>query len=101
MEDSEEFKKLLRQNLEVSSESLRLLKKLNKARIMDNVYWIIKWVVIIGVSFGAYYYIEPYLNKYIETIKKLAPLNKEAGVNLSPDLNLLDKLQKVAGMGKK
>ena len=103
----EEIKKLLKQNIEISSESLKLLKKLNKARIMDNVYWAVKWAVIIGISFGAYYYIEPYFNKYIETIKKLAPLSKAngadnlSGANISSGLNLIDKLEKAAGMGKK
>lgn len=67
----EEIKILLRENLELNRETLSILKKLNKARIWGNVFWIVKWVIIIGLSFGAYYYIEPYLSRYLNFLENL------------------------------
>ncbi|MFA4890555.1 MAG: hypothetical protein WC587_02930 [Candidatus Paceibacterota bacterium] len=57
----EELKQLLQKNLETSQESLEILKKMNRARMVGNVLVFLKWVVIIGLSYGAYYFIEPYL----------------------------------------
>lgn len=54
-------KEMLRKNLEVSQESLKILKKMNRARVVGGVLKVFKWVIVIGISFGAYYYIEPYL----------------------------------------
>jgi len=63
----EELKQLLKRNVEISEESLRILKKINRARIIGNVYSFLKWVIIIGVSAGAYYYLQPYLQKLMDT----------------------------------
>jgi len=38
------------------------LKKMHRARVVGGVFKAIKWIVIIGLSFGSYYLIEPYLN---------------------------------------
>ena len=57
----EEFKQLLQKNLETSQESLDILKKMNRARMIGSALVFLKWAVIIGLSYGAYYFIEPYL----------------------------------------
>jgi len=67
----EDLKVLLRENIELSKESLKILKKINRGRIFSNIFTTLKWVVIIGVSFGAYYYIEPFLSGYVGTLKSL------------------------------
>lgn len=67
----EELKQLMRENLEVSQESLKILKKINRARIMSGIYTFLKWVFIILASIGAYYYIEPYINIALDTLEKL------------------------------
>lgn len=57
----EELKQLLQKNLETSQESLDILKKMNRARMLGNAFVFLKWVIILGLSYGAYYFIEPYL----------------------------------------
>lgn len=57
----EELKQLLQKNLETSQESLEILKKINRARMLGNALVFLKWVIIIGLSYGAYFFIEPYL----------------------------------------
>ncbi len=64
-------KELLRKNLEVSQESLEILKKMNRARVMGGIFRILKWIGIIGISFGLYYYIEPYLQTLKDTLSGL------------------------------
>jgi len=76
---NEELKSLLEKNLETSQESLKILKKINRARIVGNLFSFLKWLIIIGVAFGVYYYLQPYINKIpgllnqIQNIQKLMP----------------------------
>lgn len=67
----EDLKHLLQKNLEVSQESLKILKKINRARIAGNIFSFLKWMVIIGASVGIYYYIQPYLDQMLVLLKQL------------------------------
>lgn len=94
----EDLKVLLRENIELSKESLKILKKINRGRIFSNVFSLFKWTVIIGISFGAYYYIEPFLSGYIDTLKSItsgvenvSKVSNNVNSAVSPDL--LKKLQ--------
>ena len=94
----EELKVLLRENIEVSKESLKLLKKINRGRIFGNVFTTFKWTLIIGISLGAYYYIEPFLSKYLDLMKGLTSGVENIGkisnnVNSATSPDLLKKLQ--------
>ena len=94
----EELKVLLRENIEVSKESLKILKKINRARIFGNVFTALKWTLIIGISLGAYYYIEPFLSKYLDFMKGLTSGVENIGkisnnVNSATSPDLLKKLQ--------
>lgn len=67
----EDLKKLLQRNLEVSEESLKILKKINRARIMATVYNTLKLAIIILLSVGAYYYVEPMINNLFGALNQL------------------------------
>ena len=94
----EELKVLLRENIEVSKESLKILKKINRGRIWGNVFSVLKWTLIIGLSFGTYYYIEPFLSQYLDTLRgitsgveNIGKISNNINSAVSPDL--LKKLQ--------
>ena len=94
----EELKVLLRENIEVSKESLKILKKINRSRIWGNVFSVLKWTLIIGLSFGAYYYIEPFFSQYVDTLRgftsgveNIGKISNNVNSAVSPDL--LKKLQ--------
>lgn len=70
----DELKQLLRKNIEVSEESLKILRKINRAAVMGRFFRFFKWVVIIGISVGAYYYIEPYVGRLTDLLKQLQKL---------------------------
>ena len=99
MPESEELKALLRKNIEVSEESLKILKKMNRARVVGGVFKFVKWLVVIGISLGLYYYIEPYMIGLVDTLQSvtesLSAIRKTGEAispsNISPDL--LEKLQ--------
>ena len=97
MED-EELKVLLRENIEVSKESLKILKKINRGRIFGNIFSALKWTLIIGISFGAYYYIEPFFSQYLDTLKGLTSGVENIGkignnINSVGSSDLIKKLQ--------
>lgn len=60
-------KKIIRENLELARENQTMLKKMRRGQFIGNVARIFYWVIIIGASFGAYYFIQP----YIDTMKDL------------------------------
>lgn len=94
----EELKVLLRENIEVSKESLKILKKINRGRILGNIFTTFKWTLIIGISFGAYYFIEPFFSRYLDLMKGLTSgveniqkVGNNVNSAVAPDL--LKKLQ--------
>lgn len=58
-----ELKALLEENLKISQENNVLLKKLRKSARAASITRAFYWLVIIGLTVGSFYYLEPYLNK--------------------------------------
>ncbi len=71
MED-EELKVLLRENIEVSKESLKILKKMNRARIFGGVFKFLKWGFIIGVSVWGYLQLQPIVEQYLSFMRQMS-----------------------------
>lgn len=92
-------KELLRKNLEASQESLKILKKMRRASAFGTVFKIVKFIVIVALSYGAYYYIEPYLRGVVDMLSNIsqgAGQIKQAGGALNPSSvapGLFDKLK--------
>lgn len=87
MEDKE-IKKILKQNLEVSQECLKVLKKMNRARIIGMFFVVLKWAIIVALSVGAYYYIEPYIISLMDGVRSItsgAEQVKQTGDVLMPN----------------
>ena len=61
-----EEKEILKKTLELSQENNDMLHSIRRGMFWGRVMRVIYWVVIIGVSIGVYYYIEPYLNGAID-----------------------------------
>lgn len=96
----EELKILLRENIEVSKESLKILKKINRGRIFGNIFSALKWMLIVGVSFGTFYYINPYLTKYLDLIVGLTSGVEDVGkisnnINSAVSPDLLKKIKEI------
>ena len=57
-------KRILRETLEIAKENNEMLKKMRRGQFIGNVARIFYWVIILGASFGAYYFIQPYIEMY-------------------------------------
>ena len=61
----EDEKKLLRETAELAQENQKLLKKMHRSMMWGRAFRIAYWVILIGVTFGAYYFIQPYIDQLI------------------------------------
>lgn len=70
----EELNKLLRENLEISRESLKILKGIRRANRLNVAFKILYWLVILGIVAGVYYFVEPYVKNAIGVIEEAQQL---------------------------
>ncbi len=57
-----EEKSLLERTLKLSEENNNILRKMRRSARISSLFHIFYWVVIIGLSVGSYYFIEPYFS---------------------------------------
>ncbi|MFA5778361.1 MAG: hypothetical protein WC870_02650 [Candidatus Paceibacterota bacterium] len=62
-----EEKKLLEQTYELVEENNRMLHSIKRTMFMARIMSVLYWVLIIGVSVGAFYFIQPYLDQLMDT----------------------------------
>ena len=58
---SPEEKSLLERTYKMTEENNQLLKSIRNSGRVGTAMRILYWIVIIGLSYGAYYFIQPYL----------------------------------------
>ena len=81
--DAEE-KRLLVETNKLAEKNYKLLKKLHKSMVWDRVWSIVRWIVIIGLAVGSFYFIQPYVDRVFDTYNAVF---SEDGEGLqSPDL---------------
>ena len=61
----QDIKSLLEENLALTRENNAMLKRIRSAQRMAMIYRVIYWIVILGMTFGAYYFIQPYINSLL------------------------------------
>ena len=72
----EEIKQLLRENLDVSKESLKILKSIDRARKISFFFKVIYWLVIILLIYYSYQLIHPYLSSFKQSFEILKNLQQ-------------------------
>jgi hypothetical protein len=68
---SPEERKLLEESVELSRENNRLLRKLRGAARWQQFFSALKWLVILASVVGSYYYLQPWIDKLVETYGSL------------------------------
>jgi hypothetical protein len=58
----EEIKELIREDIKISKENNKLLKKIRNYFRWSSVMRAIYWIFIIGTALGTYYLIQPYVD---------------------------------------
>lgn len=61
-----EERQILIQTSRMVEENNKLLRKMHRAAIWGRIMHFLYWLIIIGLSFGAFYLIQP----YVETVQK-------------------------------
>lgn len=82
-----DIQKLLKENLALSEENNKILKRLQSNMRWGRFIHAVYWIIIIGSAFGAYYFAQPYINQLMEMYGKLQGI----GGSVSP--NILDALK--------
>ncbi len=89
-----ETKQMLAESLELARENNKLLRSLHRSQRWSLIATILRWVVIVGISVGAFYFVEPYLknllNIYTNTIPELQ--GKKSGTSGNFDLKSVQDL---------
>ncbi|MCK5022092.1 MAG: hypothetical protein KAR54_02495 [Candidatus Pacebacteria bacterium] len=68
--DSEE-KQMLKESLKTIKENRQILNKIKKGMLWGRISRIIYWVIIVGISLGAYYYVQPFVDSARETVHQI------------------------------
>lgn len=59
----EESKRLQIETLELARENNKILRKMRRSQQIAGVMRALYWLVIIAVTVGVFYYLEPYINQ--------------------------------------
>ena len=60
-----ELKNLLEENLKLSKENNELLIKVRRVQKWSQYSRIFYWILILGITYGAFYFIQPYLENLL------------------------------------
>ena len=66
-----EVKHLLEENLALSKENNELIKKVRNFQKWSRISRIFYWIIIIGVAYGAFYFLQPYIEKVMNLYSQL------------------------------
>ena len=61
-----ESKKLLEETYSLTAENNRMLHSMKRSMLWSRIMSVLYWILIIGISVGAFYYIQPYLNQAMD-----------------------------------
>ena len=75
MED--QFKKDIQELLELTRENNHMLKGVHRRARWSMFFWIARLVLIFGILFGAYYYVEPHMTRGLENYQKSMEIIKQ------------------------
>jgi hypothetical protein len=85
----QEYKELLQNTYKLTEENNLLLHKVRNAQNRQTYWQILKYVIIIGIAFGSFYFLEPYLNKMMDLYNTVS--GAEQKIN---DFSVQDLLKK-------
>jgi hypothetical protein len=86
-----EEKELLNKTYKLVEENNGILKSMRLSNRVSTVFRFAYWFIIIALSFGAYYFIQPYMNFLTETINSVS--GQGGGSILNNNTNPLNNLQ--------
>jgi len=61
-----ESKKLLEETLQLAQENNKMLHSMRRSLRWSRIMSIMYWVLIIGISIGAFYFLQPYVDQVVK-----------------------------------
>ncbi len=61
-----EEKQLLQKTFEMAEENNKMLRHIKRSNRLSMIFRISYWVIIIGISLGALYFIQPYIDSVMK-----------------------------------
>ena len=61
----QEDKEMLRKTLELSQKNYNMISSIKRSIFWTKVFSVIYWIFIVVVAVGAYYYLQPYIDKLL------------------------------------
>jgi len=81
-----EERKLLQNTFNLAEENNKMLHKVRGVQKRQVLFSVLKWIIIIGITVGAFYFLEPY-------VQQLQSLIEKTGVNIDQLKNLNNTLR--------
>ncbi|PIP69073.1 hypothetical protein CO033_02685 [Candidatus Nomurabacteria bacterium CG_4_9_14_0_2_um_filter_32_10] len=72
-----EEKQLLQNTLVIAEENNKLLYKIRGVQNREFIWRVVKILVIVGIAFGSFYFLEPFLNKVIDLYESVLGIQKD------------------------
>ncbi len=63
-----ELKETLDKILELTEENNRILRKMRRSIVWGRVLHALYWVIVIGVSVGAFIYVQPFIDAFLQLL---------------------------------
>ena len=86
---SPEQEKLLEETYQLAKENNKMLRRVRGVQKRQALWSVLKIVVVICLALGAFYYLEPYLNKILGLYNSISGIEQK--INSSSLKSLLDK----------
>jgi len=87
-----ESKQLLQNTLALAEENNKMLHKIRSVQKRAAIWQTLKYILIIGIALGAFYFLDPYLNKIIGLYNSVAGIQQKLNTTTSPLQDLLKNL---------
>ena len=72
-----EDKQMLQNALALAEENNKMLHKIRGVQKRGTLWQVLKFSIIIGIAFGSFYYLEPYLNKIVNLYDSVAGVEQK------------------------
>jgi hypothetical protein len=88
-----EVKKMIEESLTLNRESNTILKGIRSAQRRAEIMKIIYWVIILGITFGAYYFVQPYIESLMGYYGSIAGIGGDGTTTDGSSISNLSQIQ--------
>ncbi len=88
-----ESKKLLEETFKLEQDNNKILRSMKRSMLWARVMNVIYWLIIIGISVGAFYFIQPYFNKVLDLYNSIS--GAKQSTNTTDSSSFQDLLKKL------